>query len=118
MSYNPNLRSRIHDMPRTARARRFSFFISSRIKYHETVCSRKGNAVQLYICGTVKDYGTKGHRVARRDRLSPVAKRETRGRRVVESSASSVAQFRDGYSNGKARRSLVDHRPLRTSLAA
>lgn len=27
------------------------------------------------MCGTVKDYETRGHRVARQDRSSPVAKR-------------------------------------------
>jgi len=52
------------------------------------------------ICDTVKDYETKGHRVARQDRWSPVAKRGRERREhtwatLVESATSSVAQSQD-----------------------
>ena len=60
------------------------------------MCSREKecfNTMQLHV----KDYETKGHRVARQDRSSPVAKRgrEHTWATLVESATSSVAQSQD-----------------------
>lgn len=69
-----------------------------------------------------EDYGTKGHRVARRDRLSPVAKRGRTWATLVESECneSGVAQSPGRYMDIQMGRrdDLVDLRPRRASSAA